>query len=360
MTDVERFKEMLKIRQRIHDEHVGSDPSDDELYHAAMKGMLNSLDDPYSMYLSPDEAALSQQDLAGEYAGIGAQIDFRKNPPVITGLLPDGAAISAGIKKGDKILAVNGIPTEGLTPLKILSMIRGKAGTKIVLKVLHESSENPEVLTLVRKKIHSTPVTYRKIVTEKKTLGYIKIPEFNKPSVEQFTTAVKQAKDDKVAGLIVDLRDNPGGLLSSVRDIACQWINGDGIVSIQRYKGEPDDNLTCKNTTAPPLATLPTVLLTNGHSASASEILAGALQDHGKGVTVGEKTYGKGVGQSVIPLPSGAEIHLTVFEWLTPKGRAIHKKGIEPNTAVVPKAEDAPEDTPDPQIDAALQYLRSK
>lgn len=359
LSDADKVVEMLKVRDLIRTQHVGSDLNDDELFFASMKGMLNSLDDPYSMYLTPEEAALSRQSFAGEFGGIGAKIDLKESPPMIIDVAHDGPAKAAGLRKGDRILEIDGVSTEELDGMRVIAMLRGKNGTKVTVKITRGGAGSSTV-TMIRSTIVLKPVEYRKLTVGKKTVGYIRITEFNEKTAGQFSDAASTAHSDGVTALVLDLRNNPGGSIESVRSVACNWIERDGVVVIEHAKDDSEVKLLCNNVLPPKLLRIPTAVLTNGHSASASEILASALQDHGKAITVGEKTYGKGVAQAIIDLPSGAELRLTTNEWLSPKRRSINGKGITPNIPVAPKPEDAPDDAPDPQFDAALRYLRSK
>ncbi|MBI5135330.1 S41 family peptidase [Candidatus Uhrbacteria bacterium] len=336
-------------------------PVDDSaLLYGAMKGVVSSLKDPYSVLLDPQESKRFTQDLSGSFEGIGAEIGIRKNQLVIIAPLPGTPAEKAGIKAGDAIVAIDGVDTGTLTLEEAVSKIRGPKGSIVKLLIFRSSFTKPKEMLITRSRIEIKSVSWQ-WATEKqlppelkrKKIAVVKLSSFDEHVVEEFSQAVQQMTVGGVQGLIVDVRNNPGGLLDAAVSIAGEWIDRN-LVVIESHGIEGNSPRTeYRSSTAARLSTIPTVMLVNQGSASAAEILAGALEDYGKAILVGTKTFGKGSVQELIPLSDGSSLKLTIARWLTPHGRSINENGIEPTIKV-----ELPEDgKTDVQLERAFQEM---
>lgn len=338
-TSIERRKSALDLTQfwnvygLLQKEYIGS-LDKDKAVEGATKGLVESLNDPYSTYLPAEERKRLDEELSGQFDGIGAILSEKNKKTEIVELIPDSPAAKSGLKVNDLILAVDDLPTEGLVLDEVVSKIRGPKDTIVTLLVERAGTNDPISFKITRAKIQVKSVKYEM----KGSVGYIDITQFGDDTVDGTTEAVKALKDKKAKAIILDLRNNPGGYLNAVPPIAGLFVAPSVIVK-EKYKSGKTDSL--RSTSVPILPDLPLYILVNHSSASASEILAGALQDYGRAKLIGEKTYGKGSVQDIIPLYGSSALRLTIAEWLTPKDRAINKKGIEPDIAVEDKIEGA-------------------
>lgn len=310
----------------------------------AIEGLVNSLGDPYSMYLPPAEKQKLDEELSGEFEGIGAVLVEKDKKTLVAELIAGSPAEKAGLKEKDAILAVDDQPTEGLVLDEVVSKIRGPKGSSVKVTLERSSSSNLVNVTIVRDKIQVKSVTSKMIGQ----VGYIDITQFGDDTVNGVTEAVNDLKTKKAKAVIIDVRDNPGGYLNAVPPIAGLFIPPSIIVK-EKYRDGKTDSL--RSTSLPILPDTPLFLLINESSASAAEILAGALQDYGRAKLIGQKTFGKGSVQDIIPLYGSSALRLTIAEWLTPKDRVINKKGIEPD---VPVEGEKTADT-DPILNKALE-----
>lgn len=323
---------LLEAYQRIQQDYLEplSEEKLDKLLEGAIGGMVQALEDPFTSYSPPQRSALRQEDLRGEFFGIGATLSAA-NPDgtgaKIEGVMKGLPAQRAGLRAGDVILEVDGEDVTKLPHLDIVAKIRGREGTKVTLKVRQEGVPAPLVFELVRERVEIISVSTAKVGD----VGYVALETFANFKVEdQLKRAIEELKAQGVKKLIFDLRDNGGGLLDQGCAVASAFLK-EGPIVYTRTK-----NLTrvwCE-ATGRTLWDGPMVVLVNGNSASASEIVAGALQDYGRAKVIGEKTFGKGVGQTPYTLANGGELTLVTFEWLTPKRRSINKEGITPDIAV--------------------------
>ena len=323
---------LLEVYQRIQQDYLEplSKEKLDKLLEGAIGGMVQALEDPFTSYSPPQRSTLRQEDLRGEFFGIGATLSAA-NPDGtgarIEGVMKGLPAQRAGLRAGDVILEVDGEDVTKLPLLDIVAKIRGREGTKVTLKVRREGVPAPLVFELVRERVEIISVSTAKVGD----VGYVALETFANFKVEdQLKRAIEELKAQGVKKLIFDLRDNGGGLLDQGCAVASAFLK-EGPIVYTRTK-----NLTrvwCE-ATGQTLWDGPMVVLVNGNSASASEIVAGALQDYGRAKVIGEKTFGKGVGPTHATLQNGGELTLVTFEWLTPKRRSINKEGITPDIVV--------------------------
>lgn len=319
-----------------------------QVIDGANHGLVASLGDPYTVYMNAEQAAEFEKDLNGDVgAGIGAEIGVRDNHPTILRVLPDHPAQKSGVKAGDVIAAVNDQPALNWTADEAASAIRGEEGTTVKVGVLR--GEEPLEFTITREKINNPSVSSE----VRDGVGVLTITRFDDKTASLARQAAREFKKQDVRGVVLDLRGNGGGYLSAAQDVAGIWLK-DKVVVSERTGGQVTDEL--KSGSDPILEGVLTVALVNGASASASEIVAGALQDHGAAILVGEKTYGKGTVQKLLDLGGGTMLKVTVARWYTPDGKNITEEGVKPHQEVVLTPEDANAGK-DPQLEAALGVL---
>ena len=321
----------------------------------ALIGMLGGLGDPYTTYLSPQEInGLDEQLRGGNFGGIGVYIQQDPKSGAITANPIEGnPAIKAGVKPGDAILAVDGRSTMGLKIDAVERAIRGPKGSVVSLTVRHHGAESPATVQVTRADIH-VPSVRAKI---EDGIEYVRLSDFGSNSADEVRSAFIDGKHKNVRGYILDLRYNGGGLLDAAVDISSLFIAQGAIVSTIDRSGSRE----VRSATGRPIDAKPLVILVNRYTASASEITAGAVQDYGVGTLVGEKTFGKGVVQSLYTLPDKGALKITTARYVTPKGRDIHKKGIVPDVVVTQKPDLQLIDTVnDTQLRAAKKIIESK
>lgn len=316
------------------------------LSHGAIKGIMTALDDPYSAFLDPDMYKLFESDLEGTFEGIGAQVTMNKgNQPVIVAPLENSPAQKAGIRTGDIILEINGKSTEGLSILEVVLNIRGPAGTAVKLTIQHEGQSTPVEIDIVRAQISSFTVTSEM----KGDIGYIRINEFGTTTNEEFNNALQSIVAQKAAGIIIDLRSNPGGIVDVVVKVASHFIKDGVVLTLVDNKGEKTPVSVSPNGV---FTDLPVVVLVDQYSASGAEVLTAALRDHDRATVAGVKTFGKGSYDINMPLADGSGIYLTVGRWLRPDGQLIEGKGIEPDYTLTV--------TGDEEVQWAIDFLHGQ
>lgn len=324
---------------------------DAQLFYGAVSGIVASLQDPYSVFFDPDLTARFISELSGTFDGIGAEIGIKKDQLVIIASLPDTPAEQAGLFPGDAILKIDGAPTLEM-PLDVaVSKIRGARGSTVNLMIMRNGWDEPKAFPIVRQTITVKSVSAKEL---EGNVGYIKLVYFNETTSELFNKAVEDiiAKNNK--GIILDMRNNPGGLLEVGIRVASEWVSTPETVVIQETQGGQRTPFPAQATAR--LKGIPTIALVNGGSASAAEIVAGALQDYKLARLVGEKTFGKGSVQTFEQLPGGSSIKLTIAHWLTPLGRQIDTVGISPDIEVKMTRGDY-ESEKDPQLEKARELL---
>jgi len=339
--------ELGVIRQAwdtIYANYFDPDSLDAEaLTQGAIKGMLEALDDPYTSYLEAELYELGITGLEGEFDGIGAYVAATEDEEItIIAPIAGSPAEAAGIRAGDVILAIDGQSTQGIGLAKAIVSIRGPQGTDVTLSVRHAGETEPVDITIVRGHILIPSVDYEM----RGDIAYIVISEFTSRTDDELADVLAEADAAGAAGIVLDLRGNPGGLLDTVVAVASHFI-ADGAVVMVRYHDEDEETLDVIPGTA--ATDLPMVALVNGASASGSEVLAGALQDHDRALIAGSVTFGKGSVNTLRQLSDGSGIYITIARWLTPDGRLIEGQGIEP---------DVPLDlTGEAAVDWAIDYL---
>ena len=302
----------------------------EEAYEAIHK-MLDQLGDPYTRFMEPEEFKNLQIDTSGELTGVGIQIALDEETDYIRVVSPieDTPAFEAGILARDLIIAIDGQSTKGMELSEAVKLIRGKPGSQVTLTIQRQDREVDYEITRARIEVH--PVKARLHETQQgEQIGYIRLNQFNSNAPEEMREAIEDFQDKDVAGYVLDLRSNPGGLLQASIQISQMWIDEGRIVSTVNRQGEVD----VQRARGSALTEKPLVVLVDGGSASASEILSGALQDHDRAAIVGTQTFGKGLVQSVRGLGDGSGIAVTVAKYLTPDGRDINKEGIRPDVVV--------------------------
>ncbi|OGL69935.1 hypothetical protein A3C09_01620 [Candidatus Uhrbacteria bacterium RIFCSPHIGHO2_02_FULL_47_44] len=321
------FKNFWDIWNLSKEKFYKQPVSDKDLYYGALKGLVSGLKDPYSVYFDPEEAKRFMEDLNASFVGIGAQIGIKEEKLTIVAPLEDSPAEKAGLEPGDWIVTIDKTETSGMSVEEAVSKIRGEEGTEVVLQISRKGLEALKEIKIIRQKITVDSVKWK---IEEGNIMVISISTFNGDTSSLFNAAVQESLAKNVKGIILDLRSDPGGLLTVAVDVASAWVGYDSVVS---EKGKNLEN-TFKGVTSPRLSGIPTVVLVDGGSASASEIVAGALQDYGFAKLVGETTFGKGSVQDYQDLPDGSALKITIAEWYTPKGRNINKTGIEPDIKI--------------------------
>lgn len=297
---------------------------ENKMFHGAMKGLVGSVGDPYTRFISPEDLEEEQTQLEGEYGGIGMWIAEKDGRVVVIAPIEDTPADKAGVKPLDEILKVGDENVIGKKTDDVAKLLRGEPGEKVTLKIRRKDSDKLLDFTITREIIKIKTVR-----TEKdKDVAYIKINSFNLKTDEEVRAAIVQAKKDKAAGILLDLRNNPGGLLDSVVSVTAQFIDG-GVVVKTKGRYEQANQIYYAESGVANI--LPVVALVNEGSASAAEILAGALKDCGRATIVGMKTFGKGSVQTLFTLPDKSGIFITIARYTTPKGTVIDHKGLEPN-----------------------------
>lgn len=352
-TDQVDFSEYLRTWEYIKKGHVNKNVTDKDLFYGSIQGMVEALDDPYSSFLEPTAAEIASTDMQGSFTGIGAMVDKRDGNFVIIAPLDGSPAKRAGILAGDIILAVDDESVARLKFLEVIKRIRGPEGSTVKLTISREGTDDPFDVNVVRDTIETISVKWETKVVKKKTLMILKISGFHKDTALLVRQAANEAIVLRVDGIVLDLRNNPGGLLQAAINVSCNWASGVTLVIVEPRDEKPTHH-SCQWRS--PLSSMPTVVLTNKGSASASEIVTGALQDHGKAYVIGETTYGKGSGQSVFNYPSGAQLRLTTFLWKTPKGRSINETGLKPDEELKADPKDLAAGK-DVQMDRAIGYL---
>jgi carboxyl-terminal processing protease len=326
---------------------------DKELFYGSLKGLAQSLDDPYTVFMDPKAAQEFSNDLAGTFEGIGMEVGMRND--IITVIAPlDGTpAQKAGLRAGDKVYAIDGKTTIGLTVDQAVKKIRGQKGTKVTLTILRGAGEKPKDITITRDVIFVKSV---KTEMRKDGIFVIKVSNFNDDTLGLFNAAVNEALLKNPKGIILDLRNNPGGYLETAVALASEWIEAGPVVS-EQFSGNVRNEYPSNGRAR--LKKFLTTVLVNGGSASASEILAGALRDYKKATLIGEQTYGKGSVQTIKDLSDGSALKVTIAKWMTPAGDFINDKGIKPQYEVKLTQADIDKNI-DPQVNKAIEILLPK
>lgn len=321
-----------------------------DLYYGALSGFVAGAGDPFTVFFDPETTEAFDESISGQFEGIGAEISIKDDSLTIVAPLPGSPAEKAGLLAGDKIYAIDGEDATSLTLEEAVEKIRGESGTTVILTILRNDEETKEI-TITRGNIELKSVKWE---FRPDNIAYVEVSSFHDDTSDLFDEFIKEYKNKQVAGLIIDLRNNPGGLLNQANYVTSKWLDDGDVVVKERFgdgrqvEYEADGKHELNGT--------PTVLLINSGSASGSEILAGALQDYGIATLIGETTYGKGSVQELKRLPDGSSLKVTIAEWLTPLGNCINKVGIEPDIEVELTYDDYLNKN-DPQLDKAVDFL---
>ncbi len=335
------------VRERFD----GDMPSDEEMLYALIAGSLESLNDPYTRFSSPELAARMREDLGGSVSGIGAYVREDEDGffEIISPIAGQPAEL-AGLLPGDIVVEVDGESIIGLTFDEVILMVRGPEGTAVSLTILREGEPEPLSFTIVRARFE-VPIVQAEMLDD--DIAYLQLTEFNRNAVTLLTQELEALLAQNPQGLILDLRNNPGGFLDQAIAVSDVFL-GESTVLFERNRQGLDQTFRADNGDAG--EAIPMVALVNGGSASASEIVAGALQDNGRAILIGTTTFGKGSVQTLHTLSNGAELRVTIARWYTPDNNTIDSLGITPDIEALPAADRDSED--DPQLDRAVEYLR--
>ncbi len=354
MVTTDTTRKMMAIEDVIHKFYL-EDTDAQTLEDGVYSGMIEALGDPYSAYFSVEELKEMEQDVEGIYYGIGAYvgIDTATQLPVVSGVIEGTPAEEAQLRDGDLIYKVDDTLTQGMDTSDVVALIRGQEHTTVHLTLIREGEDDYVEVDVTRRKVESPTVSHEMLDNN---IAYIQITEFDTVTVDQFAEALAVCKGSGMEGLILDLRSNPGGSLSAVCEIARKILPKGLIVYTEDKYGEREE-LTCDGKNE---IQVPMVVLINDYSASASEILAGAIQDYEKGILMGTTTYGKGIVQRIISLSDGSAVKLTISNYYTPKGRNIHKVGVEPDVLVEFDGDAYYNEGFDNQLEEAVKYMEEQ
>lgn len=349
----------LTFLQKLVDNYYLEDVDNAEFADGIYKGFISSLEDPYSVYYTKEEYSALKESSSGIYCGIGATVSQDAKTGIITIVKPfaTGPAYKAGILPGDIIYKVNDEAVTGVDLSEVVSKMKGEAGTTVKVTIVREGESDPIDYTITRAKIEVPTIEYQMLDNK---IGYIVISEFDEITVDQFVEAVDTLEEKGMKGLIIDVRNNPGGLLDSVVSILDRLLPPELIV----YTEDKNGNREEEKATDAKKVTVPMAVLINGQSASASEIFAGTLQDYKAATIIGTTSFGKGIVQKVIPLSDGTAVKLTISKYFTPNGRNIHGIGITPDIEIelskdMQKEVIIPIDK-DNQLQKAIKLLKKK
>lgn len=323
----EELRPFTEVLNKVQRDYVEETATRDVVY-GAIRGMLNTLD-PHSAFMPPDVYKEMQVDTKGEFGGLGIQIGLKDERLTVIAPIEGTPADRAGVLAGDRIIKIDGATTKDLTLMDAVNKMRGAKGTKVTLTLEREGTASLIDITLVREIIKIQSARHKMLDNG---IGYVRLTQFQEQTAEDLVKSLTSLRKDHMQSLILDLRNNPGGLLTSAVEVSEQFLpKGKVVVSIKGRQGKAEDYAAAGDQ---PLLDLPMIVLVNEGSASASEIVAGAMQDWGRAVVVGTTTFGKGSVQTIIPLSDGSALRLTTAKYYTPKGRSIQNTGIDPTIIV--------------------------
>ncbi|MDM8521166.1 S41 family peptidase [Anaerolineales bacterium HSG6] len=335
----------------LNEEFYGDVPIDDERMYGAIRGMLKTFDDQHTAFIDPVRAGINRENMGGSFEGIGASLRLDDSGQLmIADPFPDRPAILAGLRPGDIILKIDGESADSLSLYEAVSKIRGPANTPVVLTIFRDGESAPLDVTIVRAKIE-IEVVQGELLSER--VAHIRLTTFSNGASDKVLREFQNLQNQGANRIILDLRSNPGGLLSEAVDVSSLFVNGP--ITVEKMKGGKEKIFTSDDSHQGALD-VPLVVLVNAGSASASEIVAGAVQDTQRGLIIGEQTFGKGSVQIPHKLQDGSELRVTIAEWLTPARRQIHGEGISPDIMVEMSFEDVKADR-DPQLERAIREI---
>lgn len=342
--------------ERVYDELRSTyygELDEDELLDGLKSGLVRASGDPYTVYLNSDEIESFNDALNGEFSGIGAEIAVKNDQLQIVKPLPNSPAKEAGLKPGDLILEIDGESSLGIEVQVAAGKIKGEPGTKVELTIFREGEDEERKVTVTRQQI-DVPNATSEILEG--NIGYIELVTFGKDATTEINEIAESLATQGVDGIVLDLRNNTGGLLPSAVDITSLWLDGD--IVVEQVGNTAENSYKLRADGGELLADIPTVVLVNGASASASEIVAGALQYYNEATVIGEQTFGKGSIQVIENIPYNGSLKVTIARWFLPGGDSVSDVGITPDKEVELTVEDFDQDR-DPQLDAALDELRN-
>ena len=346
------FDIFLTVWDMLQERYVDQPVSQTKLFYGALGGLVAALDDPYSVFLEPVVSEEFAESLNGRFEGIGAEIAIKNEILTIVAPLPDSPAEAAGLKAQDKIIKIDNVSTEDMRLDEAVNRIRGEKGTTVVLTVARADVEEFLDIAIIRDTIKVKSVTWD---MKDDNIAYIHMRNFNTDTTRAFKTIQREIIVQNPKAIIFDLRNNSGGFLNTSIDVASAWIDDKLIVSERSVSGSK----TYMSTESPIFKDIPTVILINGGSASASEIVAGSLQDYKAAYIIGEQSFGKGSVQVLEDLSDGSSVKFTIAKWFTPNGRSIDEEGVVPDEEIELTEEDFSADV-DPQLERAIEYLNSQ
>ena len=352
----EAFGLYWEVWNRVEEQFYGGIPRETNTTYGAIRGSLSTLNDPYTVFLEPEPAAKEKAQLEGQFGGIGAFVQQNEDGEIVLNPMRDQPAALAGLQEEDVLLKVDGTDIlPDMTVDDVVNLIRGEVGTTVLLTVRRDGSDDPVEISITRAIIETPSVTWR-ILEEAPEIGYIQLTSFTERSNEEIETAFDELATQGAVLYILDLRHNGGGLLDSAVEVASQFLS-DGVVVREDRQNEGERVYDVRN--GGKALTEPLVVLVNGGTASASEIVAGALQDYDRATLIGEKTFGKGSVQLIYELSDKSRLHVTVAKWFTPNGNAIDGTGLTPDVESAITEEDR-NNQRDPQLERAIDYLLNK
>ena len=349
----QRLDVVWQVWTLLEKEYVDPLALDEErMFHGAAAGLVSALGDPHTVFVDPLPAAIIDEDMQGSFEGIGATVSMTDVGLVIVEPLANSPALAAGLKPGDLILEVDGELLKGKTTVQAISLTRGPRGTVVKLLIQREGVAEPFVVEVTRERVELPILESR---TLDQGVAYLRLSEFNAVAQDQVHDGLEQLLESASRGLVLDLRDNPGGYVHVAVDIAGEFLPEGTLVLEQRVRDaeEPEEFRVSRTGVA---LHVPLVVLVNGSSASAAEIVAGAIRDAGRGVLVGEQTFGKGSVQHAHKLEDGSSLRVTVAKWYLPSGRNLDGEGLIPDIEVATTTEDIAAGK-DPQLERAVAYL---
>ncbi len=347
-SDYKHFGNLIKVITLVRSQYL-QPVNSTQLVDGAIKGMVDSLEDPYSVYLEPKTYSQLKDQIKGSFGGLGILVGIKEQKLTVVRAYQGTPAFEAGIEAGDVIIKIDDSDARGIDLETAIKLIKGPVGSPVTLTIIRQGNPEPREFPLIREEI-SVPTVEGHVLSGTK-IGYIIISQFTERTADEMKGTLNKLQGENITGLILDLRDNPGGELGAAVNVAKNFIPKGPIVFIDYRVGRDQEFSSEGRTVEQPL-----IVLINGGSASASEILAGAVKDTGAGTLVGTKTFGKGIVQTVFPLNNGAGLKLTTARYLTPNKNDINQKGVEPDVQVQP-LEDKSRDL---QLDRAVELIKQK
>ncbi|OQY46309.1 MAG: hypothetical protein B6242_08185 [Anaerolineaceae bacterium 4572_78] len=348
----QEFDVFWEAWELVDEGFYGEIPTEQERVYGAIRGMVITYGDQNTAFIEPVQAKMMQENASGSFEGIGAMVRVDDNGRLlIAEPFPDRPAAKAGLKRDDMVLEVDGISIQGYSIYESVSLIRGEKDTTVILTIFREGVDEPFDVSIVRAKIEIEVVRSELLDNN---IGYVNLTEFSKDASDKLKKAIRELEKQGADKLILDLRSNPGGYLSEAIAVSSLFIE-EGIILHERGRTEANTRLF-EAFGGAVVPDMPLIVLINGGSASASEIVAGALLDHERAVIIGEQSFGKGTVQMPYTLSNGSELRVTIAQWFTPDDKLIHKEGIKPDIEIELTEEDFDNDL-DPQLDKAIEYL---